>query len=75
MEKWDEINIKSEYMTGLISRAVNKAVKNKIQGDVNVKLNEFTVTDQDEKLHLHLSVDAEISMSELEALLKSKGVI
>lgn len=75
MEKWDEINIKSEYMTGLISRAVNKAVKNKIQGDVNVKLNEFTVTDQDEKLHLHLSIDAEISMSELEALLKSKGVI
>lgn len=75
MDKWDEINIKTAYMTNLVSKVINKALKNKFQHDVDVRLNEFTVTDQDEKLHMHLSVDAEISMSELGALLQNMGVI
>lgn len=75
MDKWDEINIKTEYMTGLISKVINKVMKKKFQRDMNIQLNELTITDQEDTLRLHLSVDAEIMMSELEVLLKGNGVI
>ncbi len=75
MEERDEITIQTEYMKGIVSKAITKALKKKLERDINVQLNELAVTDIDEKLRVHLSVDAEIGRSELESLLKDLDVI
>ena len=66
MENWDEVIIKTDFMKGLISRLISKALKEKIG-----QINELDITDRNEKFRAHLNVDAEISMKELEEILKS----
>lgn len=75
MDKWDEVVIGTEDMKNIISKLINKILKKQLQCDVDIQLNELTVTDKDEKLHAHLSIDAEISMNELEELLNRYNVI
>lgn len=75
MEEKDEIIIETEYMRNIISKLINKVLKKKFERDVTVQLNELAVTDRNEKLHVHLNVDAEISMNELKELLESFNVI
>ncbi|MBD5479951.1 MAG: CTP synthase [Lachnospiraceae bacterium] len=75
MEKWDEIIIGTECMKNMISEVINKALRKKLEHNVDIQLNELAVTDENDKLHVHLNVDAEISMDELKELLKSFNVI
>lgn len=75
MEEKDEIIIETEFMRDIISKLIMKALKNKFEHNVDVELNELVATDENEELHVHLSVDAKISMNELEGLLKSFNVI
>lgn len=70
MENWDEAIIKTDFMKDIISRLVHKVLKKKVGHDVEIKVNELAITDRDEKFHVHLNVDAEISMKELEEMLK-----
>ncbi len=71
MENWDEVIIKTDFMKGLISRLISKALKEKIGHDAEIQINELDITDRNEKFRAHLNVDAEISMKELEEILKS----
>ncbi len=71
MGNWDEVSIKTEFMKDMLSKIVNKALKKKINYDVKVQVNELNIEDKDNKLHAHLSIDAEMTMEELEKILKS----
>ena len=50
---------------------ISKALKEKIGHDAEIQINELDITDRNEKFRAHLNVDAEISMKELEEILKS----
>lgn len=75
MEKWDEMIIKTEFTRNMISGLISKILKKKIGYNVGIQINEIDVANKSDKLHVHLSVDAEISVHDLEELLKNANVI
>ncbi len=57
----DEMKIESKFTTGLVSKFVRRVVRNKLGYDVDIQLNGFRTTIIDEKTHVHLDVDLELS--------------
>lgn len=66
------MKITSKFMTGIVSRFVNGWL-NKKSIDARVKLNGVQVNMYEEKAHIHLDIDADLSKNELDKLLKSIG--
>ncbi len=68
------MKIESKFMRGLASRFVRKAVRDKTGLDVDIQLNGFRTTVLDEKTHVHLDVDLELTKEQLNALTKCIGL-
>lgn len=67
------MKITSKFMTGIVSKLANHWLSKK-SIDAMVKLNEVQVNMYEEKTHIHLDIDADLSKSELDKLLKSIGI-
>lgn len=70
----DEMKIESKFMRGLVSKLVRKAVRDKTGLDVDIQLNGFRTTVIDEKTHVHLDVDLELTKEQLSKLTKCIGL-
>ena len=70
----DEMKLESKFTTGIASKIVKRAVKNKLGYDVDVTLNKFRTVVMDDKTHVHLDVDLELSKEDLNKLLESIGL-
>lgn len=70
----DEMKIQSKFMTGLVSRIVKKVLRTKLGCEVDIQLNEFRTTVIDDKTHVHLDLDADLTKEELNKLLKTIGI-
>lgn len=70
----DEMKIQSKFMTGLVSRIVKKVLRIKLGCEVDIQLNEFRTTVIDDKTHVHLDLDADLTKEELNKLLKTIGI-
>lgn len=68
------MKIESKFMTGIVSKIVKKVVQNKLGCNADIQLNQFRTTTIDEKTHIHLDVDVELTKEELNKLLKSIGI-
>lgn len=62
------MKITSNFMTGIVSRFVNGWLKKKGY-NTTVKLNGIQINMYEEKAHIHLDVDADLSREELNKLL------
>lgn len=69
------MKIQSKFMTGLVSRIVKKVLRTKLGCEVDIQLNEFRTTVIDDKTHVHLDLDADLTKEELNKLLKTKVII
>ena len=65
------MKIQSKFMTGLVSRIVKKVLRTKLDCEVDIQLNEFRTTVIDDKTHVHLDLDADLTKEELNKLLKT----
>lgn len=65
------MKIQSKFMTGLVSRIVKKVLRTKLGCEVDIQLNEFRTTVIDDKTHVHLDLDADLTKEELNKLLKT----
>ena len=70
----DEMKIESKFMRGLASRFIRKAVRDKTGLDMDIQLNGFRTTIIDDKTHVHLDVDLELTKEQLSELTKSIGL-
>ena len=70
----DEMRLESKFTTGLVSKIARKAVSTKLGYDVDIQLNKLRTTVIDDKTHVHLDVDLELTKEELDKLLKSIGL-
>lgn len=68
------MKIESKWMTGLASKLIKKALSNKLGCNMDVQLNGFRTTVLDDKTHVHLDVDLELTKDELNKLMKSIGL-
>lgn len=70
----DEMKISSKFMRNLVAKLVKRAVKKKVGYEVDIQLNELTVTVTDGTAHVHLSVDVELNKDELTKILGMVGL-
>lgn len=70
----DEMRLESKFTTGLVSKIARKVIHDKLGYDVDIRLNKLRTTVIEEKTHVHLDVDLELTKEELDKLLKSIGL-
>lgn len=68
------MKIESKFITGIVSKIVKKVVRDKLGYNIDIQLNGLRTTVIDDKTHVHLDVDLELTKEELNKLLKSIGV-
>ena len=66
----DEMRLESKFTTGLVSKIARTVVRKKLGYDMDIRLNRLRTTVVDEKTHVHLDVDLELTKEELDKLLK-----
>ncbi len=70
----DDMKIESKFVRGLVSGILERVVKKKLGYDVDVELNAFRTVILDERTHVHLDIDLELSKEDTYALLKSLNI-
>ena len=70
----DEMRLESKFTTLIASKFAKKMVRDKLGYDVNVRLNRLRTTVMEDKMHVELNVDLELTKEELDRLLKSIGL-
>jgi N-methylhydantoinase B/oxoprolinase/acetone carboxylase alpha subunit len=70
----DEMKISTRLMKGLIAKIVKTMIKKKVGYDVDIRLNDLVITNDNDKAHVHLNVDAELNKDELAKILKATGL-
>ena len=70
----DEMKIGTSFMKGMVSKLLNMTLKRKLGYDVGIRLNDFNVKVTDERAHVHLNIDADLTQEELSKILKSIGL-
>jgi hypothetical protein len=70
----DEMKISTRLMKGLIAKIVKTMIKKKVGYDVDIRLNDLVITNDNDKAHVHLNVDAEMNKDELAKILKATGL-
>lgn len=70
----DEMRLESKFTTMIASKIAKQVVRSKLGYDVDIRLNKFRTTMLDDKMHVELNVDLELTKEELNKLLKSIGL-
>jgi hypothetical protein len=70
----DEMRIESKFTTMIASKLAEKVVRDKLGYDVDIRLNRLRTTVMEEKMHVELNLDLELTKEELNKLLKSIGI-
>ena len=60
--------------TMIASKFAKKMVRDKLGYDVDIRLNRLRTTVMEDKMHVELNVDLELTKEELDRLLKSIGL-
>lgn len=66
----DEMKIETKFMKSIVSKILRKELRKRTGTDVNVQLGEFQILNMDDRMHVHLTIDADVSRDELIKLLK-----
>lgn len=72
----DIMIIRSSFMRCIISQIINKALRKQMPG-VEVELKDIQANwlEKEQKVHLHLGLDADITKAQLNTILKNAGVL
>lgn len=70
----DEMRLESKFTTMTASKFAKKMVRDKLGYDVDIRLNRLRTTVMEDKMHVELNVDLELTKEELDRLLKSIGL-
>ena len=67
------MKIESKFTRGVLSKLIEKVVRDKLGYDVDVQLNGLRMTILEDKTQVHLDVDLGASKEEVSKLVKSIG--
>lgn len=70
----DEMKLESKFMTMIASKLAEKVVRDKLGYDVDIRLNRLRTTVMEDRMHVELNLDLELTKEELNKLLKSIGL-
>ena len=69
----DEMKIGTGFMKGMVSKILNLTLKRKLGYDIGIRLNDFNVKVTEERAHVHLNIDADMTQEELTKILAAIG--
>ena len=69
-----EMKLFGSLMKGVVSKALELALKAKTGYRADISVNEFDVHIKDGRAHAHINIDADMSQDELKKLLASVGL-
>ena len=70
----DELKIESKFMTTIVSKIIRKIARSKLGCKLDIHLNEFRASVVNEKTHVHLDLDLDISKEDLGKILEIAGL-
>ena len=72
----DEMRLKlsTKLMRGIVAKIIAKAIRKKLDCDINITLNEVEVTTMNDKVYLHANLDGEISKEDFVKVIKTIGL-
>ena len=70
----DEMKISSKFTRMLLSKLAKGVLHKKLGYSVDIQLNELNASISDEKAHVYVSIDADMSKEELMKILKKIGL-
>ena len=70
----DEMKIRTPFMKRLIAKIIKRVIDKKLGYQVDIQLNEISVTFDDEKATVHVNADAEMNKDELTKIIKKTGL-
>lgn len=69
-----KINLGTNFMRNTIAKIIKKLVKKKTGSEIDILINQISVTSTDGKIHIHADIDAEMTNQEFMKLIKSIGL-
>ena len=69
-----KIGLSTKLMRGIVSKLISKLVQKKLGYKVDIQLNGVEVEMKEEKVHLHLNVDADLDKADFIEIIKSVGL-
>lgn len=70
----DEMKIGTGFMKGMVSKILNLTLKRRLGYDIGIRLNDFNVKVTEERAHVHLNIDADMTQEELTKILAAIGL-
>jgi hypothetical protein len=70
----DEMKLESKFTTMIASKLAEKVVRDKLGYDVDIRLNRLRTSVMEDRMHVELNLDLELTKEELNKLLKSIGL-
>ena len=68
------MKLESKFTTMIASKLAEKVVRDKLGYDVDIRLNRLRTTVMEDRMHVELNLDLELTKEELNKLLKSIGL-
>lgn len=70
----DEMKIRTPFMKRLIAKIIKRVIDKKLGYQVDIQLNEISITFDDNKAVVHVNADAEMNKDELTKIIKKTGL-
>ena len=69
------INVSTKIMRGFVATVISRLILKKLGHQAEIQINELSVeTTKDEKIRIHVNVDAEMALSEFTQMIKTIGL-
>jgi hypothetical protein len=69
----DEMVIRSKFMKMIIKKILRREIRKKLGIFVDIAIDELSVSIHEDKAHLHISLDGDMSTSDLEKIIFHGG--
>lgn len=69
-----KIGLSTKLMRGIVSKLISKLIQKKLGYKIDIQLNGVQVEMNDDKVHLHLNVDADLDKNDFVEIIKNIGL-
>lgn len=69
-----KIRLSTRFMRSIVSKIIKRSISKKLGYDIDILINEIEIENIDEKIHLHIDVDSEISNRDFAKFLNDVGL-
>ena len=70
----DEMKLVTKFTRGIVSKIIERAIRKNTGCETSIQLNSASISNNEDRAHIHLDVDAFMPRAELLKILKNVGL-